>query len=51
MNAMISAAILVRVATGATVREAFDAVMGSGSFERLAGELYDALRAAKGGAA
>lgn len=40
----ISAMILAEVAKGASVREALNAVCGAGSFERLAGDLYDALR-------
>lgn len=50
MGARISAAILARVADGLTIREAFDAVLGAGAFDRVAGEVYDAMRGAKGGA-
>lgn len=42
---IISARILVMVAEGASVREAFDAVLGEGAYETMAGEIYDALRA------
>jgi hypothetical protein len=44
-NALISRAILARIALGADLVEAFDAVFGTGSYERMAGELYDTLRA------
>jgi hypothetical protein len=45
--ARISAAILARVAAGATVAEALDAVCGAGSHARLAGEIWAAFRAAE----
>lgn len=45
MNEKISAAILVKVGQGMTVREAIDAVLGAGTSERLIGELYNELRA------
>lgn len=45
MNAKISAAILTKIAQGMTTREAVDAVLGEGTFKKLAGDLYDALRA------
>lgn len=45
MTQKISARILVLVAAGMTPREAFDAVLGAGAFEKMAGEIYDALRA------
>lgn len=41
----ISAMILARVAQGQTLPEAFDAVIGDGAYERLAGELWEELRA------
>lgn len=44
-NAKISARILAAIGNGATLREAFDAVLGAGSYEKMAGEIYDALRA------
>lgn len=44
MNAEISRRILNEVANGKTIREAFDAVLGAGSYEQLAGEVYDELR-------
>lgn len=47
-NAMISARILESVASGETLKSAFDAVIGDGAFDALAGDVYDSLRA-KGG--
>jgi hypothetical protein len=44
-NAAISAAILAHRAAGLPVRDAVNLVLGAGAFERLAGDLYDALRA------
>ena len=44
-NATISAAILYKIAIGMTTREAVDAVLGAGTYTRVAGEVYDALRA------
>lgn len=44
MNAKISAAILAHRLAGKSLREAFDAVLGTGSYEKLAGEVYEALR-------
>lgn len=47
-NSMISAAILARIAQGSTPAQAMDAVLGAGTYAKLAGDLYDALkRAAK----
>lgn len=40
----ISRRIIESVATGMTVKDAFDDVLGAGSFETLASDLYDALR-------
>ena len=45
-NAIISARILAHIEAGMTVRQAFDAVLGAGAYERLAGEIYDTMRAA-----
>jgi len=42
----ISTLILARVAEGATMKEAFEAVIGPGSFEQLAGEVWEAMQAA-----
>lgn len=44
-NAAISARIMAHVASGMSVCEAYDAVLGEGSFKKLASELYDELRA------
>ena len=45
MNSKISAAILANIAAGMTLPQAFDAVLGKGAYAKLAGDLYDALRA------
>lgn len=47
-NAIISAAIYAKLAEGMTLPQAIDAVLGAGTFEKLAGEVYDELRARKG---
>ena len=44
-NAAISAKIMTNVQAGMTLREAFDAVLGQGAYAKLAGDVYDALRA------
>lgn len=44
-NVQISAMIAARIASGASTREAIDAVLGAGTYDRLASDLYDALRA------
>lgn len=44
-NALISAAILAHKAAGLSTREAFDRVLGAGAFERMASDLYEALKA------
>jgi hypothetical protein len=44
-NALISAAILARMATGLPVNEAMDEVLGAGTYERLATTVYLQLRA------
>lgn len=46
-NAAISAAVLARRAQGATLPEAMDAVLGAGTYAKLAGAVYDSLRAKK----
>ena len=43
-NAVISAAILRRVAAGMTVREAVDAVCGAGTVAALLDSIYAELR-------
>ena len=45
MNAKISGRILVLVQAGFTLPEAFDEVLGAGAYLKMAGEIYDALRA------
>ncbi len=45
MNAKISARILVLVQTGMSVRDAIDAVLGTGTFTKLASDLYEQLQA------
>ena len=47
INATISARILALIADGFSLRAATDAVLGKGTFERIAGEIYDALNAPK----
>lgn len=42
---IISARILLLVAAGMDLREAFDQVLGAGTYSKLASDLYDALRA------
>lgn len=44
-NAAISAMILTKRLEGMSMREAFDAVIGEGAYSKLAGEIYDELRA------
>ena len=45
MNTKISARILILVQSGMTLPQAFDAVLGAGAYAKMAGEIYDALRA------
>ena len=40
----ISQAIMIQVATGKTINEAIDAVLGAGTFATVASDLYDTLR-------
>ena len=42
----ISALILTEVANGKSIQEAFDAVIGEGAYQRLAGEVWEALQPA-----
>ena len=44
-NAAISAKILAHMNNGMTLPEAFDAVLGAGSYAKLASEVYHELRA------
>lgn len=46
MNAVISARILAALATGLELPAAYDSVMGKGTYLKMAGEVYDAARAA-----
>jgi len=46
-NSLISALILANVAQGMTFRQAFDAVIGEGAYEKLAGEVWEALQPVK----
>lgn len=45
-NAKISALILAEIRAGRTLPEAIDAVLGTGTYQKIAGDVYDALRAA-----
>jgi hypothetical protein len=44
-NAAISGMIMARVQSGETLKEAFDAVIGAGAFEKLAGDVWETFRA------
>ena len=44
-NAAISAKIIANMQGGMTLPQAFDAALGQGAYAKLAGEVYDALRA------
>ena len=46
-NAAISSAILAEVAKGKSTADAVDAVLGAGTYARIAGDVYDSLRAAR----
>ena len=46
-NAAISAKIIAKMQAGLSVQEAIDAVLGAGTFTKLAGEVYDELRSKK----
>lgn len=48
-NQKISAKILAKKAAGMSTKDAIDAVLGIGTFERLASEVYDTLRAVREG--
>lgn len=47
-EAKISEAILLNVANGMSLAEAIDAVLGAGTYAKLAGDVYDELRRATG---
>ena len=40
----ISKAIIEKISCGMEVKQAIDAVLGSGAFDKLAGEIYDDLK-------
>lgn len=44
-NAKITALLVGLMRAGVPVRDAFDLVLGAGAYERMASDLYDALRA------
>jgi len=44
-DARISALILAHIAAGMALDAAIDAVLGAGTYAKLAGDLYDGLRA------
>lgn len=44
-NRLIGALILKGVSDGMDVRSAFDMVLGAGSYDRFASDLYDHLKA------
>jgi hypothetical protein len=44
-TARISAAVMLRMAAGASLPAAFDAAIGEGAYARLAADTYDTLRA------
>ena len=50
-NAVISARLLAYMANGATIREAFEYVLGPGYYDCLVEELYTELRAKAAGSA
>lgn len=41
---IISGRILLLIAEGKSIVEAYDAVLGEGAYMKLAGEIYDELR-------
>jgi hypothetical protein len=43
-NQKISLAILAKMAEGLTLEHAIDAVLGVGTYQTVAGDIYDALR-------
>lgn len=48
-NVVFCAVIQFLVKSGLTIDEAFDTVFGKGAYTRVAGQIYDALRAANRG--
>jgi hypothetical protein len=49
-TAKVAARVAALIAQGQTAAQAIDAVCGAGTYDRLAGEVYDALRARAEGA-
>lgn len=47
-NALINTAIVAGLKSGLTIDQAVDAVMGEGSYKKIAGIIYHQLRAAQG---
>jgi hypothetical protein len=45
LNTKITAAIVAKLTEGLDIRQAIDAVMGEGAYVKVAGQIYDALRA------
>jgi hypothetical protein len=45
-NQIITAKIVALLAAGFTIEAAIEQVFGAGSFEKIAGQIYDMLRAA-----
>lgn len=45
-NQVISSLIIANVNSGMALREALDAVLGNGTYDQIASDVYDALRAA-----
>ena len=42
----ISEMILIQIAATGSIKAGFDKVMGEGAYEKMAGDLYDAMNAA-----
>jgi hypothetical protein len=45
-NAQIAAAIVAHLKAGKTIDAAIEAVFGAGAYEKMAGQIYEMLRAA-----
>jgi hypothetical protein len=48
MNAKISEAIVTLIANGIGTEQAIDTVLGEGTYKRIAGEIWTAMREAEG---
>jgi hypothetical protein len=46
MNSKISARIVAMVTTGMTLRQAVDTVLGAGTYDQIASDVYNTLRGA-----